>query len=77
MLKVAILLTCLVSISGCVTADPILDEETAIAISEEMTLAIKNGDVSVFEKYVYPGSKLIMDWDPSAGTSQTEIPYDA
>ncbi len=57
-------------------AEPILSEETVKNIGEELAAAVKSGDISVFEKYMYSGSKIIVDMDPALNTGKQEIPYE-
>lgn len=74
--KIMPVLIALAFVPGHVTAEPVLDEDTVKAISREMTGALKNNDISVFEKYLYPGSKIVVDMDPANNSGQTEISYD-
>lgn len=69
-------LIALLLVPGYVNADPTVDEATVKAISQEFTQAMKNGDISVFEKYMYPGSKIVVDMDPSNSSGQVDISYD-
>ena len=57
-------------------AEPVLNEETVKNISKELAAAVKNGDITIFEKYIYPGSRIIVDLDPALNTGKQEIPYD-
>lgn len=75
MFKLGILLISLLVVSGPVIAEPILDEAGARAISDEIVQALKNGDLSVFGKYLHPGSKLVIDLDPAPDAGQTEVSY--
>jgi len=74
--KIMPVLIALAFVPGYVNAEPVLDESTVKAISREMTGALMNNDVSVFKKYLYPGSKIVVDMDPANNTGQTEISYD-
>ena len=76
MKKLTSILIALLLVPGYVIADPTLDEDTVKAISQEFTQAMKNGDMSVFEKYMYPGSKIVVDMDPSNSSGQVDISYD-
>ena len=76
MRKMMLVLLALAIVPGYVQADPVLDENTVKAISQEFVQAIQNGDISVYEKYLYPGSKIVMDLDPSISAGQTEVSYD-
>lgn len=76
MKKIIPLMFALVFASGNIYADPVLNEETVEAISEEMTQAVLNNDFSVIEKYMYPGSEIIIDMDPAPGRGETKIEYD-
>ena len=53
--KLTKVLLCLLLIPGFATAETVLDEETVIGISAELKQAVKNADLSVFKKYLYPG----------------------
>ena len=59
MRKLTSLLLAFLIIPGLVAAEPVVDKATVTAISEEILQAVKNGDVSVIEKYVYPGQMEI------------------
>ena len=48
-----------------VIAEPVLDKKTVKAITQEINRAIESKDMSVFEKYLYPGSKITVDMDPA------------
>jgi hypothetical protein len=74
--KIKIVLLSLFFISGGVLAEPILDKAKVLAIGEEFKVAMKNKDISVFEKYLYTGSKIIIDMDPANNRGEKEIPYD-
>lgn len=76
MIKVTSFLVGLFLISGLAVAEPVLDEETVRGISAELMTAAKSNDVSVFKKYLYPGSKIVIDTDPSPSAGQVEINYD-
>lgn len=76
MKKFTSVLIALLLVPGYVIANPTLDEDTVKAISQEFTQAMKNGDMSVFEKYMYPGSKIVVDMDPSNSSGQIDISYD-
>ncbi len=65
-----------VLLSMNVYADPVVDEETVRSISAEMAQAGRDKDISVLEKYIYPGSVLIVDMDPAPGMGETEIGYE-
>ena len=76
MKKLISVLVCLVLVSGVAAADPVLDEKTVKGISEEIKQAVKNNDLSVFRKYLYRGSKLVVDLDPSTSAGLTEVSYE-
>lgn len=73
--KMTQILICLLLISGFATAETVLDEDAVIGISDEVKQAIKNGDLAVFKKYLYPGSKIVVDMDPSNSAGQVEVSY--
>ena len=73
--KMTRILICLLLISGFATAETVLDEDAVIGISDEVKQAIKNGDLAVFKKYLYPGSKIVVDMDPSNSAGQVEVSY--
>jgi len=74
--KIMSLFVVLALIPGYVTAAPVLDEDTVKAISKELIQAVKGNDFSVIEKYMYPGSKIVIDMDPAEDSGQMEISYD-
>lgn len=57
-------------------AEPTITEDMLKSISKEINQSVKDGDVSVVKKYVYPGTKIIVDMDPSPSAGKSEIPYD-
>ena len=74
--KLLPVLLALVVIPGTALAEPVVDEATVRAISKEFNKAIVNGDLSVFEKYMYPGSKITIDMDPAKDRGNMDISYD-
>ena len=71
-----IVFTAIVAIaSGSAFADPVIDEGVVRAISAEMLQAVKDNDMSIVEKYFYPGSKIVIDMDPADDAGETEISY--
>ncbi len=70
------LLCLFVFLPALTCADPVLDEETVKAISQELAQAIKSGDMAVFEKYMHPDSKIVVDMDPANGAGEMEIGYE-
>lgn len=58
------------------TANPVLTEERVRSISAEMTQAARDRDFSVIEKYMHPGSQIIIDLDPAPNSGETEIGYE-
>ncbi len=62
--------------SGYASANPTLTEDVIKGISAELKQAMENGDIAVFEKYLYPGSKIVIDMDPSNSAGQVEVSYD-
>lgn len=73
--KLTPVLVCLLLISGFATAETVLDEDAIIGITDEIKQAIKGGDIAVFKKYLYPGSKITVDMDPSNSAGQIEVSY--
>lgn len=74
--KIMPLLVGLVVFSGSAFASPVVDKTTVLAISAEMTAAAKSGDMAVFEKYLYPGTRIVVDMDPANSSGQLEIGYE-
>jgi len=74
--KLASVSICLLLWSGFAVADPVLDEDIIEGIRAEFSLAMENADVATFQKYLYPGSKIIIDLDPSLSAGETEIGYE-
>ena len=56
-------------------ANPVVDEATVRAISNEIADAVRNGDVAVFKKYLHPDSRIVVDLDPAINSGQQEIAY--
>ena len=72
-----VILTTIIAIaSGSALAAPVINEDIVRAISAEMLQAAKDGDISVVEKYYYPGSKIVIDMDPADGVGQSEVGYE-
>ncbi len=71
-----ILILSLWFLSGSAIAEIILDEKKINEIRAEITQSVKDSDFSVIEKYMYPGSEIILDFDPAADKGETEIDYD-
>lgn len=61
---------------GITNAEPVVDESAVRAITDELYAAMLEGDVSVFEKYMYEGSRIVIDTDPSNSAGQVEVPYE-
>jgi len=76
MKKILSLLIALVLFSGNVFAEMIIDENKLKEISREIVQAMKDKDFSVVEKYMYPGSKIVVDMDPANNRGEKEISYD-
>ena len=74
--RLLIVLITLVGMSGHAFAEPVVDEKTVRAISDEFLDAALEGDMSVFEKYMYPGSKITIDLDPAEDRGELEVSYD-
>lgn len=70
------LLVCLAFAAGVTSAEPVVDERTVRAITDELYAAMLDGDVSVFEKYMYEGSRIVIDTDPWNSAGQVEVPYE-
>ena len=73
--KLAPVVLGLLLFSATVSADPVLDEAVVKEVSAELKHAVLNGDISVFKKYLYPGSKIVIDVDPSPSAGQVEVGY--
>lgn len=61
---------------GTVFAEPKLDESKVRQISKEITESVLNKDISVIEKYMYSGTKIVIDMDPEYNSGEKEISYD-
>jgi hypothetical protein len=57
-------------------ADPVVNAETVRAISAELVQAAKDKNISIVEKYMYPGSIIIVDLDPDPNGGESQIGYD-
>lgn len=75
MKKLFAVFVCLLLTSGIASAETVLDEDVVRGISVELKQAVLDGDISVFKKYLYPGSKIVVDLDPSNSAGQVEISY--
>ena len=75
MKKLLPLIMCLVMTPGLASAETVLDEAVVKGISAELKQAVLDGDISVFKKYLYPGSKIVIDLDPSNSAGEVEISY--
>ena len=73
--KLFAVFVCLLLTSGIASAETVLDEDVVRGISVELKQAVLDGDISVFKKYLYPGSKIVVDLDPSNSAGQVEISY--
>lgn len=62
--------------SASLMAEPVLDENKVRAISKEFTQSFKNKDFSAINKYIYPGSKIIIDVHPANNRGARKISYD-
>ncbi len=74
--KLVCVFVSLLSLSGHASAETTLTEEVVKGISIEMKQAVQDADITVFEKYLYPGSRILVDLDPSNSAGQTEVGYD-
>ncbi len=75
-MKIKVLaITCLFLFSSPTFAEPVIDEALVKSISAEFTQATKDADSSVFEKYLYSGSKITVDMDPAEGVGEVDVPY--
>ena len=74
--RFVILAAILAIASGSAFAEPVIDEGVVRAISAEMFQAVKEGDISIVEKYYYPGSKIVLDMDPADDAGRSEIGYE-
>lgn len=74
--KIMLALVVLVMSLGQAIANPVVDKAAVMAISDEMTAATKSGDMSVFKKYLYPGTMIVVDMDPANSRGQMEIGYE-
>ena len=62
--------------SAPVSAEPTLTEDVVKEISAELLVAVQEADMSVFEKYLHPSSKIVIDMDPSPSAGQMEVEYE-
>jgi len=76
MKKVKIALFTLIFLSGFSFSEPMLNESTIKAIGEEFNQAALNKDTSIFKKYLFSGSKIIVDMDPANNRGEKEVTYD-
>ena len=75
MVLIKYLILALMLTTGIAIADPIIDEAKVKEIGLEFKYSIKNKDFSIIEKYMYPGSKVVIDMDPANGRGEKEISY--
>lgn len=71
-LLVAIL--CVVGFSA--NAEVKITEKLIKSISKELLVSVKTQDTAILKKYLYPGTKLIVDMDPSPSAGKLEITYE-
>jgi len=57
-------------------AEPLLDKTTIHQITEEISEAAKNKDVTPMEKYMYEGTVIVVDMDPHPDKGLVEMPFD-
>lgn len=61
-------------------AEPVVDEATVRKIQAEMAETLESGDtkamLAIVEKYLYPGSKIIIDMSPNPNEGEIEIEYE-
>ena len=76
MKKIMPLMLALLVFSGHVHANPVVDKAAVIAISAELSAAVENRDMSVFRKYLYPDTRIVVDMDPASDAGQMELGYD-
>ena len=75
MVLIKYLILALMLTTGIAIAYPIIDEAKVKEIGLEFKYSIKNKDFSIIEKYMYPGSKVVIDMDPANGRGEKEISY--
>ena len=74
--KLVYLVTVFLLFSTPVSAEIALTEDVVKAISAELMDAVQEADISVFEKYLHPSSKIVVDMDPSPSAGQVEVEYE-
>lgn len=74
--KLVSVLICFLLTPGVAAAETVLDESTVKGISEELKQGVLSGDITPFKKYLYSGSKIVVDLDPSGSEGQIEVSYD-
>ncbi len=62
-------------LAGYSHAEPVITEDAIRDISAELEKAVKNGDIGPFKKYLYEGSKITVDLDPSPSAGEQEVSY--
>ncbi|MEM7431915.1 MAG: hypothetical protein AAF351_08240 [Pseudomonadota bacterium] len=62
--------------AGYSQAEPVIDEDTLRSISAELIEAATDGNVAPFKKYLYEGSEMVVDLDPSPSAGEMAISYD-
>ncbi len=70
---VGLVLSCL---SLFAWGEPEITEDLLKSISNELRQSIESQDSAIIKKYLYPGTTIIIDMDPSPSAGKTEIPYD-
>ncbi len=75
MTRVSTMLLALALMPVLAIAEPVVDENTVRSIAQELNQSFVDGDISVLKKYMYPGSRIIVDMDPAANRGQVEIDY--
>ena len=77
MTRASSILLALIVVPVLASAEPVLDEDTVRAIAQKLNQSFIDGDISILKKYMYPGSKIIVDTDPTVNRGQIEVDYDS
>ncbi len=65
-----------VACSAAPSAVPKLDEATVRSIVGDIVEAFGQRDLDVVKAYLYPGTTIVLDLDPTGGTEPVEIEHD-
>ena len=73
MYKILLLSSISLMLPAIVGARPILDQQQAESINQELMDAMRSKDVSIIRKYMFDGTEIIVDLDPDKDAGEKEL----